>query len=568
MPEAKKHLKNITPYPVDDEFDWDLKLDFNENLIGPSKKVIRAIRNIDPKNIKFYPAYSKLVKAIAEYNNVNTENVIPVNGTDEGYRYIFDAYCGFGDNVLTVTPAFSMPKIYAAIAHSNYKEVPYKTRWEFPVEEFLEEINPSVKLVIVTSPNSPTGELISDENLVNIIEKAAGSLVVIDETYANYANKTYIDYSKKYDNVLILKSMSKDFATAGLRLGYLIGNKEIIDNIKRVASPYSVNSVAAVAGVAALDDTKHVEFVKKEIEKSKKYLMKELKPFAREIYPSSTNFLCIDFGDKAEYIYKKLLRNKIKTKLLSGIAKNCFRLTIPPLKDAKKLVKVLKENKPLIVFDMDGVLIDASNSYRIAIRETFLYFSKKSVSLDEIQEWKNKGGYNNDWTLTKKLLDEAGVKVKYEEVVDKFNEFYFGENGNGLVSNEKWLINKEELEKLSKKYDLAIFTGRDTREAMFALKNADLVNLFSPIITMDEVGKDEKPSPKGLEIIKSILNPKKIYYLGDTMDDIKAGMGANVPTIGILPPQDKSDELREILKKEGAVVVLSSVNELTDFLEK
>ena len=116
MPEAKKHLKNIIPYPIEEELDWDLKLDFNENLIGPSKKVLKAIRNIDPKNIKFYPVYEKLIKAIAEYNNVNTENVIPVNGTDEGYRYIFDAYCGFGDNVLTVTPAFSMPKIYAAIA--------------------------------------------------------------------------------------------------------------------------------------------------------------------------------------------------------------------------------------------------------------------------------------------------------------------------------------------------------------------------------------------------------------------------------------------------------------------
>ncbi|MCR4881509.1 MAG: aminotransferase class I/II-fold pyridoxal phosphate-dependent enzyme [bacterium] len=568
MPEAKKHLQNIIPYPVDEEFDWDLKLDFNENLIGPSPRVVRAIRNIKPEKIKFYPFYEKLIAAIAKYNKVKTENVIPVNGTDEGYRYIFDAYCGLGDNVLTVTPAFSMPKIYAAIANCNYKEVPYQTKWEFPIEEFLGEITPSVKLVIVTSPNSPTGELISDENLVRIIEKANNSLVVIDETYANYANKTYIEYSEKYDNVLILKSMSKDFATAGLRLGYLIGNREIIDNIRRIASPYSVNSVAAIAGVAALEDVRHVEWVKKEIAKSKKYLTEELAPIAQEVYPSETNFLCVDFGDRADYIYKKLLKNKIKTKILSGLAKNCFRLTIPPLRDAKKLMKVLKTKKPLLVFDMDGVLVDASASYRIAIQETYMFFSKKQVSLSEIQQWKNKGGYNNDWILTQKLLEEAKIKVKYEDIVKKFNEFYFGNDGDGLISNEKWLISKEDLQELSKKYDLAIFTGRQKKEAIFALKNAGVEDLFAPVITMDEVGEDQKPSPKGLEMIKAIVRPKKMYYLGDTRDDVKAGLAAEVPTIGVLPPQDKSEELKNLLKNDGAIGILDSVKNVEKFLEK
>ena len=126
MLEAKKHIEKIIPYPVEPHEDWILKLDFNENLIGPSPKVIKAIKNINPEKIKFYPEYENLIKSIANYNNVKCENVIPVNGTDEGYRYIFDAYCDHGDCVLTVTPAFSMPKIYAEIANCNYKEIPYK----------------------------------------------------------------------------------------------------------------------------------------------------------------------------------------------------------------------------------------------------------------------------------------------------------------------------------------------------------------------------------------------------------------------------------------------------------
>ena len=92
--------------------------------------------------------------------------------------------------------------------------------------------------------------------------------------------------------------------------------------------------------------------------------------------------------------------------------------------------------------------------------------------------------------------------------------------------------------------------------------------MFAPIITMDEVGDEQKPSPKGLEIIKSILHPRKAFYLGDTMDDIKAGVAADIPSIGVLPPQDKSEKLKDILQKEGAVAVLDSVTNLMKFLEK
>jgi len=569
MLEPKKHITKIVPYPIDKKIEWDLKLDFNENLIGPSPKVLKAIQNISIDKIKYYPFYEKLLKAISEYNNIPTENIIAVNGSDEGYRYIFDAYCAFGDNVLNVTPTFSMPKIYGEIAHCNYIEVPYTQKWEFPIDEFLKKITNAIKLIIVTSPNSPTGNLIKDEDLIKIIEKAQNSLVVIDETYSSYANKTYVNLINEYDNVLVLKSMSKDFATAGLRLGYMLGDKKIISNIYRVASPYSVNSIAALAGEEALKDINHVEKVKKETEKSKEYLIKELKPFAKEVFPSFTNFLCVDFGERAKYIYNKLLKNKIKIKMLSGVAENCARITIPPLADAKKLINVLKKQQDLIVFDMDGVLVDASKSYRVAIQETFKFFANKDVSLETIRNFKNQGGYNNDWLLTHTLLMNEGIKVTYDEVVDKFNEFYIGNNGDGLIKNERWLLTKQELETLSEKFVLAIFTGRQRFEADYALRNLCVENLFDIIITSDLLqDEQQKPSPYGLNLIKSIVNPKKCYYLGDTKDDIKAGIEAKAETIGILPPQDKSEMLKDILKSEGAKIVFNETKEIIKYWEK
>ena len=197
------------------------------------------------------------------------------------------------------------------------------------------------------------------------------------------------------------------------------------------------------------------------------------------------------------------------------------------------------------------------------------FFSKKEVSLESVQALKNQGGYNNDWLLTHKLLEDENVKVKYEQVIQKFNEFYFGKNFDGLISNEEWLISKEELEKLAEKYDLAIFTGREQPEARHALRLQNVEDLFEYIMTSDKLKENEqKPSPKGLEIIKEIINPKKCYYLGDTRDDMQAGAGANVKTIGVLPPQDKSEELKNILLSDKAITVLSSVKDLLKFLEK
>ena len=167
------------------------------------------------------------------------------------------------------------------------------------------------------------------------------------------------------------------------------------------------------------------------------------------------------------------------------------------------------------------------------------------------------------------LLQDENVKVKYKDVVKKFNEFYFGNNFDGLVTNEEWLISKKELEELAEKYDLAIFTGRFDEEAMYALRKQEVEDLFDVIMTSDKLKDDEqKPSPKGLEIIKEIINPKKCYYLGDTRDDMFAGKSAKVNTIGVLPPQDKSEELKNILLKDNAIAVLSSVKELLKFLEK
>lgn len=569
MLRPKKSLENIELYDVPlFEEEWNLKLDMNENLFGPSEKVLNAIRNLEAKDIKFYPLYGEISQKIADFTGFKSENIKVTNGADEAIYSIFQTYLNPEDKVLTVTPTFSMPFIYAKVVGSDVEKVPYETRWEFPINKFLEKISDkNIKVVYLTTPNSPTGEVISSENIDKILELSADKVVLIDETYGNYCNSSYKELVKKYDNVFIVKSFSKDFALAGLRLGYIISSKENIKQIKSVVSPFSVNSVAAIAGIAALEDYSYFENIKIEIEKSKNILKEGFEKLGATVFPSKTNFLCVDFGDKAEFIQKKLINQRIIIKKLA----DCFggfiyRVTAPRPEDAMKVVNAL-EIKDTIVFDMDGVLIDASKSYRIAVKKTFEFFAKKELSFEKIQQAKNMGGLNNDWDLTEFLLNNENIKVDKEVLIDKFQDFYWDE-GKGLINNEDLLIDKDFLNILSQKYNLAIFTGRPRQEADYALKRNGISDYFYPVVTMDDLPLDrQKPDILGLEVIKNKIVTDKIFYIGDTMDDVIVAKNAGVMSIAVLPPQDKSQTLKGSLKEHGAIMILDNVNQINNALE-
>jgi len=567
MVEPKKQLKNARGYEIPFEINCSMKLDFNENLIGPSPKVLDAIKKISLEQIKFYPTYLNLLEALGKYNDVSLDMILPTNGADEALNYVVSAFVDDDEHILSVTPSFEMTKIYARANSVEFKEIPYIEKWIYPIEEILSAIDDKTKIILVTTPNSPTGELISDENLQRIIDNARNALVLIDETYGTYANKTYVEVAQKYSNVAVIKSLSKDFAIAGLRLGYVISHSQNISYLRAIASPFNVNSIAAIAGIEALADTKHLELVKREVQKSKKFLTEALADVAT-VYPSETNFLCVDFGEKAEAVFERLLLNGIKTKLFkAGILKNHFRLTIPPLSQAKKLVDVINV-KNLLVFDMDGVLIDVGNSYRLAIKKTFEYFSGQELAMERIQEAKNQGGLNNDWDLTEYLLEQSGILLEKNLIVDKFQEFYFGQTGEGFIQNEELLICKNILKNLAKNHQLAVFTGRPRQEALFTLEFFGIRNLFSEVVSMDDLDADlQKPNPYGLFCLMSKLKPRQTFYFGDTIDDMQAAVGAKVHGVGILAPKDKKGALKKLLKTNGAMVVLNNVNDIVKLRE-
>ena len=223
--------------------------------------------------------------------------------------------------------------------------------------------------------------------------------------------------------------------------------------------------------------------------------------------------------------------------------------------------KVLKEFQDYegIIFDVDGVLVDENISYRQAIKETFEFFSKQSITLEKIQEYKNRGGFINDWILTKYLLDEININLTLEEVTDKFQEFYF-DNGNGLILKEKLLLDPQVIKDLKTKYKLAVFTGRPREEAEFILNKEGILSYFEMLVCSDDLPEEHsKPSPMGINNICDKFGTRNVLYVGDMPDDMVAATRAKIDSVGVLPPQDKSNELKNLLFSKGAIEVYENL---------
>lgn len=217
--------------------------------------------------------------------------------------------------------------------------------------------------------------------------------------------------------------------------------------------------------------------------------------------------------------------------------------------------------KDLIIFDMDGVLVEVTASYRAAIQATVHHYTGYSPLNDEIQEWKNRGGYNDDWKLSHELILARGVSVDFPTVVDRFQQLFLGDGTNGLILREEWVAQPGLFDRLRATYHLAVFTGRFYEEAMLTA-NRFAPGLFPLVIGADNVTQT-KPHPEGIFKIREAVQHTNCWYIGDTVDDARAGRAAGVPFIGIAAPSNpRHAEVVALLRAEGAIAVLDDINSL------
>ena len=220
----------------------------------------------------------------------------------------------------------------------------------------------------------------------------------------------------------------------------------------------------------------------------------------------------------------------------------------------------------IIVFDMDGVLVDVTDSYRETIRQTVNHFTGREITKELIQDYKNSGGWNNDWALSQKIIGDLGTVLEYRVVVDYFQSIFFGNGTDGLILREKWIARDGLLEALNRRFGFGIFTGRLRAEADVTLQRFARHLAFEMIVADDDVA-NPKPAPDGLHMVAARFPGRKIWYIGDTVDDARSAKSAQVSFIGIAGSENpRRDEVVKLLQQESAIAVLESINELETVL--
>jgi HAD superfamily phosphatase len=221
----------------------------------------------------------------------------------------------------------------------------------------------------------------------------------------------------------------------------------------------------------------------------------------------------------------------------------------------------------LIIFDVDGVLVDVRGSFHKSILDTVRFFTGRRVTYAEIHQWKNRSGYNDDWRLSTDWIASLGCEIPYAEVKARFQAFYWGTKAHpGNVSREKWLVTHDRLARWSRRAELALFTGRTRQELRHTLDGTRANSIFRRAITMDDVKKG-KPDPEGLRLLLDGASPHEAVYLGDNIDDALSAKSARVPFLGVLPFGSEAHRARAArLRELGALKILHNVRELEKLL--
>ena len=228
-----------------------------------------------------------------------------------------------------------------------------------------------------------------------------------------------------------------------------------------------------------------------------------------------------------------------------------------------------------VLFDMDGVLIDVSRSYRRAIEETVEHFTGRDLLPGAVQRYKNHGGFNDDWKLTHAVITDTGIQVPFSRVVEEFQKRYRGENWDGFITEEPRLVKDEMLRQLCKNdCILGIVTGRPEAEARWTLDRFDWKRFFPLLVAKERQEGRGKPDPFCLQHALAILDaanrhvePEEAVYIGDSVDDMQAARAADMWAVGVVPPYLDKEEHGELLRERGAHVICHDVDELLSLLE-
>lgn len=540
----------------------DLDLSKNEG----STRAAELLASIsDPEGaVSRYPDTTRLRSALARLHGLPEDSVLVTAGGDDALFRCFLARVRPGQEVVSTNPTFEMIPRYTEQRSALLIETPW---WDgaLPIQDLIATITDRTDAVFIVSPNNPTGAVASDADLRKL--GAETPFLVLDAAYTEFATEDLTRTALELGNAVVIRTMSKAYGLAGLRVGYLLGPPDLVREVAAFGNPFPVGALSAALAVERLERPvselmEFVEAAKRErVELTSTLLDLGTRPFASE-----ANFVLTDCDD-ASWLASASAALGVGLRRFPdrrGL-ETMVRITVPGNQpDFERLTRTLEAvlTPEALIFDMDGVLADVSQSQTMAIVETARSFGVEVTPAD-IERAKAAGNANDDWVLTRGLCLESGVEPALNDVKDRFEALYQGTEGSpGMKSHETPIVDPGTWARWAESWPLAVVTGRPRSDAEDFLERFDLMGSVSALVTRDDAPL--KPDPAPVRLALETLGVRRAWMLGDTPDDLVAARAAGVVPIGVVAPGDDPGRTRQTLGH--AARILDNTNDLEALL--
>ena len=558
-PVQGQHAYRVSHHPAP----IDLDLSANE---GSAVDVALLAAQLPASALRSYPRAADLEARLAARLGVPHEHLLVCAGGDDALARAIRSVGESGAEVILPLPTFEMLPRYVALSGATAVELPWPPGAEFPQDAVLQSANERTRALCVVSPNNPTGAVIAPAALDALCRALPHVLVIVDLAYEEFADFDLSAVALRHSNALVVRTLSKAWGLAGLRVGYAIGAPEVIGWLRTVGQPFAVSGPSLALAALALDRVDVAPYVA-EVKRERARLVEQLIGLGQGVWPSQGNFVLGRF-ERAEWLYQALASLGIRVRFFADHPdlNECVRISCPGDPTAfsrleRGLATALAPQA--LLFDMDGVLADVSASYREAIRLTAASYG---VAVDgaAMAAAKQAGDANDDWRLTQRLVAAScGEAPALEEVTERFESYYQGSAGGpGLWQQEALIPSLSLLRRLAARYPLAVVTGRPRADAERFLRSHELEALFRVVICREDAPL--KPDPRAVQLALQRLGVARAWMIGDTADDLRAAHGAGAVGIGFIAPGDETSH--EALLAQGAARVLQRFEQLEELL--
>ena len=526
-----------------------IRLDFNENTTG-----FPDLLGEDPPELfTAYPEYAEAVSAVANWVGVNPEQVLLTNGSDEGLFVSAFTFLEPGhDRALVSAPTFSLIPHSLRLCQAEVLEVVVKPDLGFDLQGLEEALRSGVKLTMLASPDNPTGAVLPRDLLERWLSEFPQTVFVIDEAYYEYHGETALELSAP--NLLVSRTFSKAWGLAGLRLGFLVGHRQMIEYLRRVRSPYSVNSLAVKHLLQVLPHAERVKAQATEVMERKLKIVEAVRAAGYSVTEGKANFFVVWAGPDARWLEAWMREHGILVRDRSNLPRmaGSVRVSVGSPEEMEKFLEVLASfrERTALIFDLDDTLVDTSVSYDRCIMEL------AGASHEEVNALRAEGGFNDDWEAATELLRRKGVERELAEVEAEGQQAYF----KIAPVVEKPFFAPGLLERLAVRHRLFVFTGRPRCE-YDPVWGERLDGYFEQVLCKGEHGLPAKPAPDGVLHLMEKHDIRRGYYVGNSVDDMACGVRSGLVPVGVT-----SNQSAEVLGGAGAEHLLSSVNELPGLL--